>query len=215
MHHGRPRDWSRFEREMRVWGRRFERDMASWGEQFERDMRQAFDPGAFERPGARRHAGHGFGPHARWRRSRRFGHWGPMGAYTVTPGSWPGWGDDRDDEPSGARRATEAPAPSRRACDGAPGWAMIFHFWWIAFPLYFVGGKVLRDMGGWAGVSGGLGDTLTGMLNFTLAAPVARVLASSLGVSFLEAYGLLGAAAAVTGTVALIGLKAGPPRRGR
>ena len=60
----RPRDRDRFEREMRVWGRRFERDMRAMGE----DMARGMGGGAENGPGD--------GRGRRWR-----GGWGPMGCY--------------------------------------------------------------------------------------------------------------------------------------
>src|SRR5690606_37196570 len=111
-----------------------------------------------------------------------------------------------------ARRAARAGArgAARRACRGGPlMWAV--YWWWLVFPLYYGGRPILESVGGWAGIGAGIESAVAWSLNLTLAAPLARVVASGVGVSFLEGFVLLGLAAVVASAAALLGLKAGRP----
>ena len=206
MHRGchgrRPRDWSRFEREMRVWGRQFERDMSAMGERIEKDMETMFEDGRHDE-GAHGGRCRGRGRRHGWRHPRRpRGRWTRDGAFVFGF-----WGDADGDRNGGAAAA------SRGGCTpGRHGFAG-FHALWVLFPLFFIGPAFLRSLGGWDGVGAGLANGFAAMLNYTLAAPVARLLSESLGVSFLQGYGVLMLSVAVTVTVAIIGLRAGRPAR--
>ncbi len=177
-----------YESRPRDWSR-WERVSRVWARKLERDMRAMGDEIEREMSGLGR--------------TRRGAWCGPGSAWVF---DW----DDRWERRRQARAARRRARASRRAarCRGwSFGWC-----WWLAFPLFFVGVGMFEDAGGWPGVSAGIEGLLAGSLNLTLAAPVAQLVASAVGVSFLEGYGLLALAGALAGAAALIGLKAGRPR---
>jgi hypothetical protein len=206
MTHGpRPRDWTRFEREMRVWGRKFERDMHGLGEELE----QGF-------AGAGRSA--------------------PRGCHA---GVW-AWDFDRDARRSARRaargaarraahRAAEAAArttahavhTAERAAmrakwrSGACGWGRhggIWAWWWLAIPVFFMSRGWFEDAGSWSGLGAGAQELASGWLAFVPIAPVARLFAQAVGVTYAEAFALLALSAAVTAAAAWLGWRTGRPR---
>jgi hypothetical protein len=191
----RPRDRDRFEREMRVWGRRFERDMRAMGDDIAREMGDSFAAASEDEHGGRR----------------------PNGSYAS---DW-GWRDARRRERDARRRARweRRAARAERRAGAYAAWRrgrpsrMLFYYWWLIFPLFFMGRGAMHGVGGPERLAAASGDWLTAVLNFSLAAPVAHMVSDALGVSFLSAYGLLAALVVVTGAAAVIGLKRGAPRR--
>jgi hypothetical protein len=197
MHGPRPRDWNRFEREMRIWGRRFERDMRAMGEDIEADMNAA---GRTHRRGW----GGWCGPGAAWMfdwddvDARRRARAGERAARRM------------------ARRAARHAA--RGASRGAARWAShggFWAWWWLVFPLFFIGRNALEDAGGWTGLGSGLASWAAGSLSFTPAAPLARLVSEAIGVSYLEGFTLLALAGAVTAGAAWFGWRFGRPEGAR
>jgi hypothetical protein len=203
MHGHRPRDWDRFEREMRVWGRRLERDMRAWGDEFGRDFESAAEgmDGRARATGAGDKAWAGVwawdcSPRAQWRARRMAERMARRRARAAAHDA--------------ARHAAGAAREGRRAmrCGGR---MWFWSWWWLAIPLFFMSRNALEDIGGWAGLGAGVSDFATGSLGFTPAAPLARLLSQAVGVTFLEGFALLALAGAITAGAAWLGWRAGRP----
>jgi hypothetical protein len=191
-HH--PRDWSRIEREMRVWGRRFERDMRAMGERIEADMKAS---GQTHRRG--------------------WGGWCGPGSAWVMGADWDcGARAGRREARRAVRAARRTGREAAREVGRHAAWGGFFAcWWWLVFPLFFLGRNAWRDAGGWSGIGGAFEGLVSWTLNFTLAAPPARLIERAMQVSFTEAFMLLALAAAVSAGAAAIGWRAGRPREGR
>ncbi len=196
---GRPRDWSRFEREMRIWGRRFERDMQNMGERIERDMSAA----------GRTRAGGFCGPGSSWmfetgdcgrdaRRAARHAarHAARSARYAAR------------DAGRAAADGVRAASRSGRCGSGGGLWA----WWWVAFPVFFMGKSAFEDAGGFAGMTAGVQDFWAWSLQLTFVSPVAGLIAKSLNMTYEQAYGLLALSAIICAGAALIGWRAGRPQ---
>jgi hypothetical protein len=179
MHGCGSKDWDRFHRRMRAFGRAMERDMRKMGEDIGRDAAAK-------------------NPDATWR-------W-----------DW-NW-----DEPERAERHAERAErhaerfadraerrAERRAKRCAPGgfWA----YWWVIFPLFFIGKNAFEDAGGFAGVGTGIGNAWGGLLQLSFVAPLADLLAGAIGLSFEQTYGLLALSAVVCAGAAVVGWRMGRP----
>jgi hypothetical protein len=102
------------------------------------------------------------------------------------------------------RRARRA-----RAC----GWGSM---WWLIFPIIFAGGPLLEVVSElWSGALAGVGAVMTGVMNFTIAGPIAQLMSSSMSISFTDAFALLGLAAAVAGAAAWLGIRLSAPQPAR
>lgn len=113
------------------------------------------------------------------------------------------WGEGDDACGQGARGHRDW------GCGAAPGWLA---YWWVVFPLVFGGKALIENVGGWGHVADGAGQAFTGLLQFTIAGPIADLFASALDIAFMTAFGLLAAAAAVSGAAAWVGLRASAPQ---
>ncbi len=216
----RPRDWDRFERVGRVWSRKFERDMRDMGERIERDIKDSCrfagdaetEAGQGRRDCRDTHVMWAWDMSPRQRRAARRA--ARSAAHAAAEGVARGFAGgaapaERNDSERGDRERSE-----RRAKRCGPGgwWAS---YWWVLFPLFFVGKNAFEDGGGWAGFWGGLSGavdrSIGSSLELTLAAPLAHLLERLIGVSFVEAYAMLALAAVLSVAAGVIGWRMGRP----
>ncbi|MCG8443246.1 MAG: hypothetical protein MI723_15700 [Caulobacterales bacterium] len=102
--------------------------------------------------------------------------------------------------------------------DGAPkarrdrrGSCGIWSYWWLVFPLVFWVIPSLRRVD-WAGLGAQAQLAMEGALRLSPVAAPTEFIAAALGVTFVEAYGLVLAAVAVNVAVFALALR-GAPRR--
>jgi hypothetical protein len=169
---------------------RFHRRMRAFGRMMERDMREMG-----ERVGREAAARH---PHAAWDWD-----WSP--------------GEERAErraERAERRAEWYAARAERRAerramrCGPGGAWA----YWWVVFPLFFVGKNAFEDAGGFAGLSNGIENFWGWSLQLTFIAPLAELIAGSLHMSYGQAYALLALSAVICAGAALIGWRMGRPQ---
>lgn len=190
MHGCGSRDWDRFHRRMRAFGRAMERDMRKMGEDIEADMTASG-------------------------KTRRGGWCGPGSV-------WMFEADDGEDRRAERAARTERPAEHRaedRAERRAERRAMRCHgglwaYWWLLFPLFFLGKNAVEDAGGWPSIGAAFQGGTAWMLNLTFIAPLADLIAGVAGLSFQQAYGLLAVSAAICAGAAVLAWRAGRPRVG-
>jgi hypothetical protein len=124
------------------------------------------------------------------------------------------WSEDRAE-----RRARKAERRAERRADRSAGRAerrrcggSLWAYWWVAFPVFFLGRKLIQEAGGLEGMSAGAQGVAGGLADLTLAGQLADMVARLLGVAPAEAYGLLALSAAACAVAAVVGLRAGAPR---
>jgi hypothetical protein len=193
-----PRDWARFERRMRAFGRKVERDMRRMNEKMQADM-----------------AGGDAGKPQGDRPEDRSDHRGddPRRDPWGTAFMFEGCGADRYARRAARRAARHAARSAARGMARACGPRSFYAWWWVLIPLFFVSKNAVEDAGGWAGVGASAQSSLLSALDLTPAGPLAHLLARATGMTFTEAFAVLALSGAITAGAALIGWRMGKPAR--